>query len=68
MPADHPEMVAIVMLDDPKEKSDRLYGGMIAAPIFAKIATRVARYMNLEPTETEAADKAEGAKTEHEPD
>jgi cell division protein FtsI (penicillin-binding protein 3)/stage V sporulation protein D (sporulation-specific penicillin-binding protein) len=68
MPADKPELVAIVMLDDPKEKSDRLYGGMIAAPIFAKIATRVARYMNLEPTEIEPVDKAEGAKSEHEPD
>jgi hypothetical protein len=27
------------------------YGGSIAAPVFARIAGRVARHLNLEPTE-----------------
>jgi len=68
MPAEHPEFVAIVMLDDPVAKPDQMYGGTIAAPIFAKIATRVAGYMNLPQTEpiTAATTAAEGS--DHEPD
>jgi cell division protein FtsI/penicillin-binding protein 2 len=51
MPADNPEFVCLVMIDDAKVPSNENYGGLIAAPVFQRIAERAARYMNLQPTE-----------------
>jgi cell division protein FtsI/penicillin-binding protein 2 len=51
LPADHPAFVCVVVIDDPKTDKVSRYGGTIAAPAFAKIATRVATHMNLQPTE-----------------
>jgi cell division protein FtsI (penicillin-binding protein 3)/stage V sporulation protein D (sporulation-specific penicillin-binding protein) len=49
LPADNPEFVGLVMLDDAQAKVDQNYGGMIAAPIFSRIAEKAARYLNLQP-------------------
>ncbi|NNJ43960.1 MAG: penicillin-binding protein 2 [Akkermansiaceae bacterium] len=51
MPAEKPAFVCVVVLDDPQTTDVKRYGGTIAAPIFAKVATRVAARMGLEPTE-----------------
>ena len=51
MPAREPAFVCLVVIDDPRTQKITRYGGTIAAPIFSKIATRVAAYMNLQPTE-----------------
>jgi cell division protein FtsI (penicillin-binding protein 3)/stage V sporulation protein D (sporulation-specific penicillin-binding protein) len=51
MPADNPEFVALVLVDDAKVPSHLNYGGLIAAPAFQKIAERAARYLNLPQTE-----------------
>ena len=51
MPAEQPEIVALVVLDDAKTKNELNYGGTVAAPIFAKIAEKAARYLDLEPHE-----------------
>lgn len=51
MPADDPAFVCYVVIDDPKTTEVTRYGGMIAAPVFSKIATRLAAHMNLTPTE-----------------
>jgi len=52
MPADKPEFVALVVLDDAKPKAGELnYGGTIAAPIFSRVAEKAARYLDLEPHE-----------------
>ncbi|MGI8819391.1 MAG: peptidoglycan D,D-transpeptidase FtsI family protein [Chthoniobacterales bacterium] len=52
MPAEHPAFVALVTLDDAKTKTPELnYGGTVAAPIFARIAEKAARYLDLEPHE-----------------
>lgn len=51
MPADDPAFVCYVVIDEPKTTEVKHYGGTIAAPIFSKIATRLAAYMNLQPTE-----------------
>lgn len=51
LPADDPAFVCIVVIDDPKTTAVSRYGGTIAAPAFARIATRAAAYMNLQPTE-----------------
>lgn len=51
MPADKPAFVCYVVVDEPTTKEVPLFGGQIAAPIFAKIAQRIATHMNLQPTE-----------------
>ncbi|MEP6955427.1 MAG: penicillin-binding protein 2 [Chthoniobacterales bacterium] len=51
MPAEKPEFVALVVLDDAKTKANENYGGTVAAPIFSAIATQAARYLDLEPHE-----------------
>ena len=50
LPADHPEFVGLVVLDDAKtSKPEQNYGGLVAGPIFARIAEKAARYLDLEP-------------------
>jgi len=51
MPAEKPAFVCVVVVDDPRTTEVHHYGGTIAAPIFAKVAARVANRMGLEPTE-----------------
>ena len=52
MPAEHPAFVGLVTLDDAKTKTpEQNYGGTVAAPIFARIAEKAARYLDLEPHE-----------------
>ena len=51
MPADDPAFVAVVVIDDPRTTKVTLYGGTIAAPVFGKMAARIATAMNLKPTE-----------------
>jgi cell division protein FtsI/penicillin-binding protein 2 len=51
MPAQDPAFVCVVVIDDPRIVGLKHQGGLIAAPIFKKIATRVAAHMNLQPTE-----------------
>src|ERR1700704_1516259 len=52
LPSDHPEFVGIVVLDDAKTSKPELnYGGLVAGPIFAHIAEKAARYLDLQPHE-----------------
>ncbi|MEP7016187.1 MAG: penicillin-binding protein 2 [Verrucomicrobiota bacterium] len=52
LPADHPEFVGLVVLDDAHTSTPELnYGGLVAGPIFARIAEKAARYLDLQPHE-----------------
>lgn len=52
LPSEHPEFVGLVVLDDAHTKTPELnYGGLVAGPIFAHIAEKAARYLDLEPHE-----------------
>jgi cell division protein FtsI/penicillin-binding protein 2 len=51
LPADHPAFVGLVVLDDAKTKPEQNYGGLVAGPIFSRIAEKAARYLDLEPHE-----------------
>src|ERR1700736_3593291 len=52
LPADRPEFVGLVVLDDAHTSKPELnYGGLVAGPIFAHIAEKAARYLDLEPHE-----------------
>jgi len=50
MPAENPQFVLLVMIDDAKIASSLNYGGLVAAPIFSRIAERTARQLDLTPT------------------
>ena len=61
LPAEHPEFVGIVVLDDAKTSKPELnYGGLVAGPIFSRIAEKAARYLDLQPHEELAKPSAAG--------
>src|SRR5215472_4978128 len=52
LPAEHPEFVGLVVLDDAHTSKPELnYGGLIAGPIFSQVAEKAAQYLDLEPHE-----------------
>jgi len=51
MPAEEPAFVCLVVIDDPLTDEVKRYGGTIAAPVFQKIAARLATHLDLVPTE-----------------
>jgi len=52
VPADNPALVLSVTVDEPKGKA---YGGLVAAPVFAKIAGQALSHLNILPKGTVAA-------------
>jgi len=48
LPADNPIITILVVIDEP---STAYYGGVVAAPVFSKIAERIMRYLNIKPEE-----------------
>ena len=52
LPSEHPEFVGLVVLDNAHTATPELnYGGLVAGPIFSRVAEKAARYLNLEPHE-----------------
>ena len=49
MPADDPAFVCYVLLDDAVTVPGGNYGGLVAAPIFANVARKAARLLDLQP-------------------
>lgn len=47
LPAENPELTIVVVVEEPQPYHT---GGVVAAPVFAKIAEQAVRYLNLEPT------------------
>lgn len=61
LPADKPEFVGLVVLDDAKTSNPELnYGGLVAGPIFARVAEKAARYLDLQPQEDPAKSTVPG--------
>ncbi len=61
LPAEHPEFVGLVVLDDAHTKTpEQNYGGLVAGPIFSRVAEKAARYLDLEPHEEPAKAAAAG--------
>ncbi len=58
LPALDPAFVCVVVIDDPRTRKLKIGGGSVAAPVFRRIATRTAAYLNLTPTEPIKDDKA----------
>jgi len=50
-PADNPELVIIVVIDEPQKS---IYGGQVAAPVFRNIVATALPYLGISPTENGA--------------
>lgn len=48
VPAERPAMVILVTLDEPQGTT---YGGVVAAPVFSRVAGQALRYLNIPPSE-----------------
>ena len=53
LPANDPEFVGLILVDDASNLTTRNYGGLVAAPIFSRVAERTARYLDLIPDSTQ---------------
>jgi cell division protein FtsI/penicillin-binding protein 2 len=47
-PVDEPEIIMLIKIDEPK---DDPLGGIVAAPVFAKLAPKILAYLNVQPTQ-----------------
>lgn len=47
-PADDPKVACVVLMDDPKAGRSELYGGKVAAPIFAEIVREALEHLSVE--------------------
>jgi len=55
LPAEHPEFVGLVVLDDAQTTPEMNFGGKVAGPIFSRIAEKAAQYLDLQPEEVRKA-------------
>jgi cell division protein FtsI (penicillin-binding protein 3)/stage V sporulation protein D (sporulation-specific penicillin-binding protein) len=55
LPADHPEFVGIVVVDEAQTTPELNYGGQVAGPVFAHIAEKAAQYLDLQHEEVRKA-------------
>lgn len=49
LPEEDPRFVGLVIVDDPHTEPGLCYGGTVAAPVFASMAARAMRYLDVEP-------------------
>ena len=49
IPAEQPRFVCLIIVDNAKLTSGLNYGGLVAAPIFSRVAEKAARYLDLVP-------------------
>ena len=49
LPANDPELVGMVMLDNAVTPPNMNFGGLVAAPIFSSIAEQSMRHLNIDP-------------------
>lgn len=49
LPAEDPQLVCLILIDDAKLSPSVNYGGLVAAPIFSRVAEKAARYLDLTP-------------------
>jgi cell division protein FtsI (penicillin-binding protein 3) len=47
LPREYPRFVMLVTLDAPQVERERYYGGVVAAPIFADLSSRLADYLGI---------------------
>ncbi|MCP5542038.1 MAG: penicillin-binding protein 2 [Akkermansiaceae bacterium] len=64
LPAGDPQLVGIVVVDDPHASNVELYGGTIAAPVFSEISAKAVRILGIRPDNFEEHRLAESTPAE----
>lgn len=52
-PAERPELLGLIVIDDPRAKGSEVYGGSVAAPVFKAIAEEAVKIFDIEPDRPE---------------
>lgn len=55
-PADEPELLGLIVIDDPQADGKEVYGGSVAAPAFRSIAVDAVKILGIEPDRPEELD------------
>ncbi|MEM6916681.1 MAG: penicillin-binding transpeptidase domain-containing protein, partial [Verrucomicrobiota bacterium] len=53
LPADNPELVGLIVIDDPRLEGREVYGGSVAAPFFKRVAEDAVKILGIEPDRPE---------------
>jgi len=53
LPADDPQLLGLIVIDDPKVDEGAVYGGSVAAPIFRAIAEDAVKVLKIQPDQPE---------------
>lgn len=53
LPADNPELLGLIVIDDPKANGEEVYGGAVAAPVFQTIAKAAVKILEIAPDRPE---------------
>jgi len=57
LPADNPELLGLIVIDDPRADGAAVYGGSVAAPIFASIVKDAVKILGIEPDRPDEVEK-----------
>ena len=58
-PAEKPELLGLVVVDDPKANGSEVYGGSVAAPVFKAIAMDAVKILGIDPDRPEELEPVE---------
>lgn len=53
LPANDPELVGLIVIDDPRVDGKEVYGGSVAAPVFKSISEDAVKILNIKPDKPE---------------
>ncbi|MDF1739425.1 MAG: penicillin-binding protein 2 [Verrucomicrobiales bacterium] len=53
LPAENPELVGLIVIDDPRVDGKEVYGGSVAAPVFKAISEDAVKILNIDPDKPE---------------
>lgn len=53
LPADNPELLGLIVIDDPQANGEEVYGGAVAAPVFQTVATAAVKILEIAPDRPE---------------
>jgi len=59
LPADDPQLLGLIVIDDPKVEGSHVYGGSVAAPVFRDIAEDAVKILGIEPDRPEELEDEE---------
>lgn len=49
LPVEHPRLLGLIVIDEPKASGPQVYGGAVAAPIFRAVATEAVKILSIPP-------------------